>query len=263
MKSKLFLIGLALILVLNGCIQPSDEDIAKAIEETRVAKSTSTPSITNTPITTEIQCPIEEEQHNDWKTVFCETFDNNLNNWWTGADPESGVNVSVKDGKYVNEFVSENVTGYSTGWLTSVVIWEESKDYLVSIQGEIDSVFRDCSWGILVRGGQDDGYNFSIDNQGNYFLSDDNLPGERFLGNAKYGSHSAMKWDQPNIITAVVEGKKLTFYVNGTLMVSYESDNSSRKEISIILWGAEGVSVIYEFDNILIREKNSDNSING
>jgi hypothetical protein len=72
MKSKTFLVGLALIIALYGCIQPSEQDIANAIESTKLAEQTSTPRATNTPIITEVKCLIDEEQHKEWETVFCE-----------------------------------------------------------------------------------------------------------------------------------------------------------------------------------------------
>jgi hypothetical protein len=52
-----------------------------------------------------------------------------------------------------------------------------------------------------------------------------------------------------------VEGKKMTFYVNGLQIISYEAKSNLRTEISWSVWASEGVTVLYEFDNILIKEK--------
>ena len=47
----------------------------------------------------------------------------------------------------------------------------------------------------------------------------------------------------------------ITFYVNGELIISYETDNSTNQEISYTVWAAEGVRVKYRLDNILVKEK--------
>jgi len=254
MKNRTFLIGLGLTIALYGCAKPSEQDIANAIESTKLAEQTSTPRATNTPIVTEMSCLIEEEQHEEWETVFCETFDNNSYQWGEGVDPEFGTESIVSNGKYIINYNSANTTGYTTG-LSLAMPFTESKDYVVSILGEMDSVYKQCTWGIMVNGFFDTGISFEIDNQGSYFISDNNISGESYVGNGERGSHNAIKWDEPNSITVVADDELLTFYVNGNFITSYEYKYSNKNDISISLWAAEGVSVVYEFDHILVREK--------
>ena len=254
MKSKIFLIGLALTIALYGCVKPSEQDMANAIESTKLAEQTSTPRATNTPIITEMSCSIEEEQHEEWETVFCETFDDNSYQWGVGVDSEFGTESTIENGKHIINYNSANQTGYSTGFSLAIP-FAESKDYVVSILGEMDSVFKQNTWGIMVNGFFDTGISFEIDNQGNYFITDGNIPGDIYVGNGKRGSHNVIKWDGPNSITVVADDELLTFFVNGTVITSYEYKYSNKNDISISLWAAEGVSVVYEFDHILVREK--------
>jgi len=255
MRRKILLIGFALSIVLFGCTtQPSDEDIARAIEETQIVGSTSTPRATNTPVITEVKCSIEEEQHEEWETTFCDTFDDNSYEWELGLDPDFGTQTTISNGKLIIDYESTNQTGYTTGLSLVIPFWE-SKDYVVNILGEMDSVFNQCTWGVMVNGFFDTGVSFEINNQGEYFITDSNIPGEYYLGNGEYGTHNAIKWDAPNSITIVTEDDKLTFYINGTLITSYEYEYSNNNDISISLWAAEGVNVVYDFDHILIREE--------
>lgn len=253
MKNKTFIIGLSLVLVLYGCSQPSDEDIVKAIEETKASESTSTPRPTTTPIITEVMCSINEEQHQDWETVLCENFDDNSFQWDVGLDADFGIDSKMSNGKYTIDYNSKNTTGYTTG-LSLAVPFFESKDFVLTILGEMDSVFKQCNWGLMVNGFFDTGISFNIDNQGNYFITDSNIQGN-YIGNGESGSNSAIKWDEPNTITVVANDELLTFLVNGVVITSYEYDYSNNNTISLSLWAAEGVNVVYEYDHILMREK--------
>ncbi len=255
MKSKTLLIILGFILSIYGCIPPSDQDIAKALEETKTAEQTSTPRATKTPIVTEMTCSIKEKQHEEWETVLCETFDNNSYQWDVGVDSENGTDSIISNGKYIINYNSANKTGYTTG-LSLAIPFIETKVYVINILGEMNSVYKQNTWGLLVNGFFDTGIAFQIDNQGNYFITDYNIAGDSYIGNGKYGSHNAIKWDKPNEITIVVENELLTYFVNGTLITSYEYNSSNDNDISISIWAAEGISVDFEFDHILVREKN-------
>lgn len=254
MKSKVLLISLVLLLMFGGCGKPSDEDIAKAIESTRLAEATSIPSPTITPEITEVVCSIDEEQNQDWETVFCETFDNNDYEWETGLDTEFGTDSKLEGGIYTIEFDSANQSGYQTGFSLATPFWG-ADDYVVNIFAGIDSRFKQCTWGVLVNGFYDTGIAFEVDNQGNYFITNHGADGDIYIGNAKSGSHSALNWDAPNTITVVSEDEMLTFFINGEFITTYEYDRADNNAISISLWAAEGVRVSYEFDHILVREK--------
>jgi hypothetical protein len=260
MTSSKKVFAIIILFFLASCLPPSDEQIDFAIKQTESARKTSTPILTATPVNQELLCPIEEKLHPEWETIFCELFDNNDMGWWVGTSIENGLNSSIRSGKYILDYSVREETGYISGFSNSLIFMEAS-DYVYSLKGEVDSIFRNAIWGVMVRGDFEDGYAFSIDNQGNYFLTDYSATGEVYIGNAKYGSHSAIKWGEPNTITALIDGKDMSFYVNGTAIYKHTCKNPSNQEIGWYVWGAEGVTAIYEFDSVLIREKDANFSI--
>ncbi|NLW92933.1 MAG: hypothetical protein GXY34_15195 [Syntrophomonadaceae bacterium] len=248
------LIVVAIMVLFTGCLPPSQADIERAIRETQSAQKTLFPSPTKTAKPTAQICNIELDMKKEWKTIFCDTFENNKNQWWIGNDLDMGLSTSISNGKYIIDYSSKNATGYKSGFYTALN-FADAQDYIITITGEIKSNYKNCNWGIIVRGDYLNGYEFSIDNQGNYFLTYVGPTANDFIGNLKYGSHSAIRWDRPNTITAIIEGKNLSFFVNDEPIITYESDNAMNKEISWSVWAAEGVSAIYELDDLLIREK--------
>ena len=128
---------------------------------------------------------------------------------------------------------------------------------MISVDGIIESNYRDCTWGVFVRSEFDMvDYFFMIDNEGFFMLtgSTDN-DAARYLGNIDSGSHPAIVWDGSNNITAVAEGNQVEFYVNGELVTTHTSNNDFASEFGLIVWGGEGVSAINRFDNLLVRIK--------
>ena len=197
-------------------------------------------------------CTIQAAFHNDWRTILCWPFDTK-GNFWTGTDLKMGIEAKVDDGKYIISYNPKNATGYKTGFSVSPQI-ASARDYVASISGRIDSNFKSAIWGILVRGSNQDGYSFRINNFGSWWLTyhgSDHVT----VGNLKRGSNKNIKWDVENTITVVVEGKDLTFYVNGKPIVVYECDNNDRKEIAYSIWVGEGAAVKFELDNFLVKEK--------
>lgn len=256
MKSKIFCIFMAITFLFSGCIAPSQADIEYAIHQTQTADvKTNQPIETVSPNPPEISlCAIKPIITNGWKTILCEEFDNNSNNFYVGNNPTYGTKNKIEGGKYIINYDSKNSSGYTTG-LSYYQQFSEASDYFLSVDGKIDSNFRNNMWGVVVRG-FNDGYSFAIDNNGSYYLTYTGASGgNNYIGNLDYGRNSAIKWGKENNIIAIVEGKLISFYVNGTLILSYETDDSSSKEISFFLWAAEGVKVTYIFDNIVVKEK--------
>ena len=259
------------VLILVSCSPPAESAIQTAIAETEGAKisdfaiqtaiaetqsaevkldAQSTPTVDNSEPS--MGCSLTSPVKNEWQTVLCDTFDES-GDWWTGLDASTGIEISISDGKYYIDHTSKNAQGFLSGWYTAMQI-AAAQDYVISLTGEMTSKYKQCTWGITVRGDYSDGYTFSIDNQGNYWLTAEGSS-NKYIGNVEYGSNSAIKWDSSNTITALVEDDVITFYVNGKPVVSYEADNSSSPEISWSIWGAEGVTALYEFDDLLIKVK--------
>jgi hypothetical protein len=258
MKRKILLISIICVIFLSAC-GPSGNDKAqkntseKSGSSESVILPTTPPEPSALPEPTEFICPIQEKQHQEWETILCEEFNDNSYQWDEGLDPQFGTNSELKNGIYSIDYNSENTSGYTTGFSLAIP-FIESQDFVLNILGEMDSNFKQCTWGVMFNGFYDTGISFEIDNQGSFYLTDNNISGN-YIGNAETGAHSAIKWDQPNQITIVADGGSLLFMVNGELLTSYEYDYSDNNVISLSLWAAEGVNVTYEFDHILVREK--------
>jgi len=128
---------------------------------------------------------------------------------------------------------------------------------MISVDGKLESKFKDCTWGVFVRSKSDEiVYFFMIDNQGWYTLtgSTEN-DAARYLGNIDSGSHSAIEWDGVNNLTAVADGRDLEFYINDELVATHEANNDYDSEFGLIVWGGEGVTAVTRFDNLLIKTK--------
>ena len=260
---KFMIFGLVLFLI--ACSTTSESSIQTAIAKTENSKvpdyliqtaiaktqAVSTPLTSNFPDKQITDCQINSPIKNDWKTIVCETFDNKST--WPEETDHFGSISSVINGKHVIDFSSKNTEGYKTGFYHALKVGD-AKDYVVSLTGKINSKYKNCTWGIIVRGPYNEGYEFAIDNQGAYYLTY-NGSSNLYLGNLKYGANNAIRWNSENTITALVENRAMTFYVNGKKIISYEADNSYNTQISWTYWAAEGVIVSYEFDNLLIKEK--------
>jgi hypothetical protein len=199
--------------------------------------------------TCEISSPIRES----WYTLLCETFDFSTELW---QGTSQGTTARLDAGQYVIDNTIGVSEGYTVGYTFPVDVASAS-DHMISVDGKIDSNYRDCTWGVFVRSefGLVD-YFFMINNEGIYTLtgSTDN-DAARYLGNIASGSHPAIVWDGSNNITAVAEGDQMEFYVNGELVTTHTSINDSASVFGLIVWGGEGVSAINQFDNLLVRIK--------
>jgi hypothetical protein len=199
--------------------------------------------------TCEISSPIRES----WDTLLCENFEGSTS-LWQGAI--QGTSVGLDAGQYVIDNTTGVSEGYTTGYSFPIFV-ASGGDHMISVDGIIESNYRDCSWGVFVRSEFDMvDYFFMIDNEGFFMLtgSTDN-DAARYLGNIDSGSHPAIVWDGSNNITAVAEGDQMEFYVNGELVTTHKSNNDFASEFGLIVWGGEGVSAINQFDNLLVRIK--------
>lgn len=210
-------------------------------------------SLATTPVPTAMPCKLKSPVHDEWKTLVCESFDVPSSKWWTGMDLTLGIEGKIEDGKYKLEYNPKNSTGYKKGFAISVN-FAQARDYAVSITGKINSKYKSTLWGMIVRGTNKDGYSFTISNFGTYYLTYQGSS-KVYIGNLKKGANNKIIWDEENTITIVVEGKNMTFYVNGEPLFTYEADNSSKMDISWQIWGGEGVQVSYELDDFLVKTK--------
>jgi hypothetical protein len=266
MKKRYAIIVFLLIasLILNSCGKTDDggngtngsptgdESSLDADTEQEVAEPEA-PEMPEAPIQAPAVCSINSPYKQEWETLVCETFDSDTF-LWTGQD--QGTSARVESGEYVLDNSTKISAGFTTGFIFPVNVGS-AQDYMISVDGYMDSKFRDCTWGVFVRSTAGEiVYFFMINNEGRYVLTgSSDEEANRYLGNLKSGSHNTIEWDGTNTITVVVEGKMMDFYVNDELLVTHEGINAVDPNFGLIVWGGEGVSAVNYFDNLLVRSK--------
>lgn len=245
---KKFFTCILFVMLLTACLpqepvveNDSDANAQNVIEATDTIAPTSAPS-----------CEIQSDLKTDWEIIFCEEFDDNSWDWWTGSDISDlrTMTATLEGGKYTIDVIGNAHSNYSSG----VIQWfyiPDAENFTISIDGEIYSNNRDVSWGINFWGNDLNFYSFGIGKEGWYFL--DMLENDDWKTLINTKSNNAIYWDGTNNLSIVVEDDKFMFYVNNTLIDSYESDYQMGDEISLFIQLAEGASATYMFDNILLR----------
>jgi len=205
------------------------------------------------PTPTEAVCTIENNLNPEWQTTLCETFDD-YTVLWTGT--EAGTSTRVEGGQYLIDNSTQVAQGYTTGFIFPVSVGE-AQDYMISVDGSSESLYKSTAWGVFVRSTQNEiVYFFMINNQGRFMLTgSSDQEANRYLGNIKEGGSKAIIWDDFNNITAVIEGTQMEFYVNGELVTSHEAIDAVSPYFGLIVWGGEGVNALNKFDNLLVRVK--------
>jgi serine/threonine protein kinase len=216
------------------------------------ATATRVPTVTPKPKTPTPVCNLASPYKTNWKTLLCESFSNDNGNFYTGSDSDELIKGSAKiiNGKYVWDISGKATSGYRGG----VVQWTDigsASDFVLSIDGKIDSVYKECGWGVAFRGKGNSFYLFQLQHNGYY--SFDLLSNGDWTSLIPWRANNAIKWDENNNVTIVAEGSNFKFYVNGTLVNSYDSDYLNGTTLYLVVTAAEGASANIEFDNLLVR----------
>ncbi len=240
---KLFGCMMILALFLAACGPEKPEPMPTA----EIILPTSTPMPTPTPA-----CNVTSDLMPEWTTVLCDEFEDNRNGWYEGDEEDelSIVDIAVQDGQYVMNVTGKNVSGYQAG----VIQWFDmgnGKNFMVSIDGLIESKNRGVTWGFNFWGNDNNFYSFAIGKEGQYYMNMVKDGDWYYLIKTK--TNKAIKWDEVNNLSIVVEGNKFTFYANGTRIETYESDEALGDEVSLFISVDEGAKATYYFDNALLR----------
>jgi hypothetical protein len=225
--------------------------------------STHIPSIqpTNTTTPTLIptvakvnQCQITSNFKKEWAVKICDEFINNINNWWVGSDSAdlSSTKASISNGKYTFDQIFKPTSNYLGAIYQWYSLGSINGDYLISIDGIMTSKHNQISWGIGIRGkGNRDFYTMQITNNGGYFVQ--RLKDGKFTTISSFRNNSNIRWNEINNLTVIVVGNSYNYYVNDELIFSKKTENSTDPYIYLVLTGAEGTTINYEFDNLLIK----------
>lgn len=263
MKNEIIVL---LTAIFASACAPSEAAIQTAISQTQAAeisptltqpanppKQLPTKAPTLSPTwTPEPACELSSDLKPEWQTTVCDTFENNDWGWYerNEEDDLAIIDVSVDDGQYLVDITGKAKSGYKGG----VVQWfgfAKGQNFVASIDGKVTSKYHGVGWGLVFRSADHDGYFFLIGKEGWYRL-DMQKNGEWFYP-ITYKTNSAIKWNETNNLTVLADGDNLEFYVNGTLIDSYESDQILGDQIALLVAADEGASATFIFDNALVK----------
>lgn len=275
--SKRYILILFLLAALCACSNPSEKAVQTAIAQTENAKSgvsdsaiqtaiAKTQAVSGTIATEEPNldgndsdevyqdCEITTPYHEDWPVAFCDTFDDNRNNWELGSDSGdlSSSLLSMDDSKLVIDLSGKNNTGYLSG----VIQWwyfGVAEDFVVTLKGDVFSDFKSHSWGVIFNEADYENFHaFMINSSdGSYYLTKYEDGDQKFPISGK--SSGAIDWDEQNELTIVAEDGYYQFYINGEFVDDYETNDIPGTNIAIAIWTAEGVTARFEFDDLLFK----------
>ena len=252
---KLFLVVIMLLLM-AACVADADvltEEEKRELAEAQTRQAQDLKQDTPTPEPTPTPCTIQSPYREDWEINLCETFEEE-----TSLFVGEGENSSARleEGKYIISYATKVDKGYTYGKVNPIAL-PKARDYVLSVQGQIQSNFKATAWGVFVRSTANDlTYFFMVNDRGEYTLTGStSAEGARFLGNIARGKHNAIRWQEENTITAVIEGPLMDFYVNDELVLQHVANNFDQEYLGIILWGGEGISADFVFDDVLVRKK--------
>lgn len=221
------------------------------------AATSTTPTVTPTPLPSKFQtidsCTIASTLKPEWKTRLCETFDDNKRGWVVGDQSSDMMNAEAKveGGKYIIDYGGKAVKGYTSGVGSAIFIGEAS-DFVVTIKGKFDSDNKYVGWGVVFRSSQaKDGYAFRISREGKYGF-------QRIVGGKLYTliaskASSLIKLEQDNTLSIVAEGNHFDFYINDSMVNSYEDSKLTGSRLNLVLYLQEGAESVFEFDEILVK----------
>jgi hypothetical protein len=198
-------------------------------------------------------CALVTDLKPEWRTVLCETFDDNAHGWYTGeGDSERMTGESkLENGEYIVDYTGKAFAQYSKGGLTRLPIIKSS-DFLVSVTGLIETVNRELGWGIGFHfTDNSEGYLFRIGQEGYYSLY--KVAANAATPLVQWKTNSAIQWEEENTLVVIAENDQFEFYVNGTLLTTYSDSEISGDNVYLIFWLAEGASAVYTMDDILVK----------
>ncbi len=219
------------------------------------AATSPTPTVTPTPsrFKTVDNCKITSTLKPEWKVRLCETFDDNSMKWPTGeqSSDEIFADAKIEGGKYVIDFGGKAGKNYSTGTGSAIFIGDVT-DFVVTVKGKFDTDNKFVGWGFLYRSSQErDGYAYRIFQEGKYGLQ--RMEGGKLFTLIPAKASNLIKKGADITLSIVAEGDHFDFYINDSLVNSYEDAKLNGTRLSLALYLQEGAKAVFEFDEMLVK----------
>jgi hypothetical protein len=251
--SGFFLIALVLGSGNKTVLAVPETVVEKHVNAIPTATIVVTPTAAPSRFQTITSCSITSTLMPEWKIKLCETFDNNTRGWVEGDQSSDLMNADAKieGGKYIIDYGGKAVKGYNTG-TGSVILIGDASDFAVTIKGKFDTDNKYVGWGVVFRSSQaKDGYAFRISREGKYGFQ--RIVGGKLFTLIPAKATSLIKLDLDNTISIVAKGTHFDFYINDSLVNSYDDSKLTGTRLNLALYLQEGAKSVFEFDEILVK----------
>lgn len=224
-----------------------------SVEAATSPTPTVTPTTTPSRFKTVDNCKITSTLKPEWEVRLCETFDDNSMKWPTGEESNDEVfaDTKIEGGKYVIDFSGKAGKNYTAG-TGSVIFIGDVTDFVVTVKGKFDTDNKYVGWGFVYRSSQErNGYVYRISQEGKYGLQ--RMEGGKLFTLIPGKASNLIKKGADITLSIVAEGDHFDFYINDSLVNSYEDAKLSGTRLSLALYLQEGAKAVFEFDEMLVK----------
>ena len=223
---------------------------AQATATKQAARATSTAQAVRAPATAPACGHDTALAPSDWRTVLCDTFDANVNDWPGGEYSDERIigERSITGGKY----------RWETDALNDVIWWSipdvaPVSDFYLTVEARRISGVEDAQYGVLFRRADSDNYGLFKIEDSQYFKFSVRHEGE-WTHVIDWTEASAIRPGGTNRLTVLAEGSHFTFYINEQYVGEADDDRLSRGQPGLAIELADaGDTAVFEFDNFEIR----------
>jgi len=185
-----------------------------------------------------------------WPVTFCDTFNVNVNEWYTGnyeGDLVTGDKL-ITGGRYRWDATAlDDVIWWGIPEISSVT------DFYLTVEARRVSGVEDGQYGVIFRRADSDNYGLFKIEDSQYFKFSLRYEGEWYTV-IDWTETTAIRPGETNRLTVLAEGFHYTFYINDQYVGEANEDRLSQGEagVAIELLDA-GDTAVFEFDNFEVR----------
>jgi len=247
------------LLAVCGCAPVESEPAKKTptIPSTQTSAAddipATTPTRAATPVPSDvIACDLALPAGEDWPVAVCETFEENQNGWQVESQENDYARYTsyIEDGSYIVDYSAIVFGAYQN----TAVTWFDitnAKDFSITVEGLMDTLFEKTGWGIAFRGDEGSFFLFEIQNNATYSLSIyENTIWQPLIAPTPY---SGILIDQVNTIGVTALDGDFDLFINGEQVNRFEGGLLEGTQILLVVSAREGANTQYFFDNIVLQ----------
>jgi len=190
--------------------------------------------------------PLPESNEDGWPLVLRETFDNNVNGWFTGKYEGDYIleTVTIRDGKYRWETTAkDSVTDYGFPDLG------EFGDFRLTVEGRQTGGSGEAEYGLLFRSTEESDYSFGIcEGTGEFYLG--RYVNGEYEPLIDYTGNAAIRPGETNLLAVRARGSRFELFINGEKVGQADDSSIPFGEVAVFIYlNNPGDKAEFEFDN--------------